>query len=135
MATLHLVESHGEERMLENCFRSQSGNVSVDDERLSAFLMQWKGVEPKIDFEAAVWCRIRASQSVGHRQWGHVRAWSAGFAPFPAWAYTVAAGIVLGIGLGIASPGVRGGRETDNPLLHSRTLTGSYLAMTTGRTR
>ena len=72
MAALYLSESHAEGSTLENRFRSHIGRLSVDNARLSACLMQWKGVEPGVDFEAAVWRRIRDAQSADPRQWGLV---------------------------------------------------------------
>ncbi len=136
MATLHLIESHGGKRMLGNRFRSESGKEPAGDERLSALLQQWKSVEPQANFEAAVWRRIRADQVVDRGSWRFVETWREWLAPLPAWVnVAAAAGIVVGVGMGLSTPAAPGGRQADEPLLHSQTLAGSYLAMATGRTQ
>lgn len=124
--------------MLGTRFRSESGNGPAGDKRLSALLRQWESVEPQTDFEAAVWQRIRADRVTDQGRRSMLETWREWLAPLPAWANVAAAaaGIVAGVGLGLsAQPAAHGGRQADEPLLHSQTLAGSYLAMATGRTR
>ena len=123
--------------MSGNRFRSESGKEPAGDERLSVLLQQWKSVEPQADFEAAVWHRIRADRAVDRGSRRFVETWREWLAPLPAWVNVAAAaaGIVVGIGMGFSTPAAPGGRQADEPLLHSQTLAGSYLAMATGRTQ
>jgi hypothetical protein len=123
--------------MLGNRFRSESGKQPSGDERLSVLLQQWNSVEPKANFESAVWQRIRATRSADRGRRRILEAWREGIVPLPAWVNVAAAaaGIVVGVGMGFSTPAAPGGRQADEPLLHSQTLAGSYLAMATGRTQ
>ena len=42
-------------------FKSERNKAKGGEERLSGLLKAWKGPEPKANFEAAVWRRIRAA--------------------------------------------------------------------------
>jgi hypothetical protein len=123
--------------MVGKHFRSESGKGPAGDERLSTLLHEWKGIEPRADFEAAVWRRIRADQAADRGRRRILEAWREWLDPLPAWVNVAAAaaGIVVGIGMGLSTPAAPGGRQADEPLLHSQTLAGSYLAMATGRTQ
>ena len=118
-------------------FRWEGGKVQEGDERLSALLEQWKGLEPRANFEAAVWRRIRTASAPEQRRLPLVITLRDWFVPRPAWASAMAAaaGIVVGVGLAFSTPAARDGRQADEPLLHSQTLAGSYLTMMTGGTR
>ena len=116
--------------------RSEDGAPRDGDERLSALLRQWKGTEPTAAFKAAVWRRIRTASAQEtyalpeitlRPRWSVLRA---------AWANaaTVAAGIVIGVGLALFAPAREGGR-THEPLVQSHTLAGAYVALVTGGNR
>jgi anti-sigma-K factor RskA len=121
--------------MLGNHFRAESGKEATGDERLSALLQQWKSVEPQADFEAAVWRRIRADRAADRDRRRFGETWREWLDPLPAWVNVaaVAAGIVVGVGMAFSAQPSHVGRQTNDPLLHSQTLAGSYLAMATGR--
>lgn len=111
-------------------FISESGSEVVGDERLSAVLRQWEGVEPQADFDDVVWRRIRAAP-VAHpaRLWDQ---WRDGLLPHPVWTGAVAAAAALVIGLlaGMATPGnARSGGHEAHALLHPRTLMGACAAL------
>ena len=118
-------------------FKSERNKAKGGEERLSGLLKAWKGPEPKANFEAAVWRRIRAAAAPtpqGLNVVMIVREW---LVARPAWvsATAAAAGIIVGVGLAFSTPAVRDGRQADEPLLHSQTLAGSYLTMVTGGAR
>ena len=94
-------------------------------------------MEPHAGFETAVWQRIHAVSAPklpGFSILDRLREW---VVPYPAWASAMAAaaGIVFGVGLAFSEPALRKSHQADEPLLHSRTLAGSYLTMTTGGPR
>jgi hypothetical protein len=107
--------------------RSAAG---APDERLSDLLRQWPEVEPGAGFEAAVWRRIRAVSAA--QPAGSWTRWQAWLQTHPVWAGAAAAAAALAVGLlaGLATPGhaLAQGRET-HALLHSRTLMGTYAAL------
>lgn len=111
-------------------------NGSDGDKRLRALLMQWKGVEPQADFEAAVWRRIRVAQGNDQGLKPILEACREWLAPLPPWVNVAAAaaGIIVGVGVGLINSRAPDGRHGVEPLLHPQTFAGSYLAMTTGRT-
>ena len=118
-------------------FNLKNNPTQDDDSGLTALLHAWKGLEPHTGFETAVWRRIHAVSapkspvlSIFGRLWEWV-------APYPAWASAMAAaaGILVGVGLAFSEPALRKSHQADEPLLHSRTLAGSYLTMTTGGPR
>ena len=119
-------------------FRSESNKTQEADERLSGLLHEWRAFEPKANFESAVWRRIRAASvadQAGLSLSGIFRNW---LMARPAWASAVAASvaILLGAGAGLSSlPGAGSAGQAVEPLLHSQTLAGAYLAMVTGGTR
>lgn len=109
---------------------------SGGDERLKTLLQAWKCAEPPGNFESNVWRRIRAGQPVEERRYPALTVLQDWLAPRPVWTslLAAAAGILLGIGLGIAMPGRPHPGHDTGPLLNSRTLAGSYLTMMGGTT-
>jgi len=102
------------------------------EDRLNAVLGEWRGVKPPANFEAAVWGRIRAvSASESFGGW-LARILGDAILPPSAWATSMAAALAILIGVLWAG---QGRHQADEPLLHSRTLAGAYLAMATGGTR
>ncbi len=124
-------------RMFERHLRPESGKTQEGDERLAALLQEWKGVEPQSNFESCVWRRIRAASALEQRPLPALTVLRDWFVPRTAWANAMAAaaGIIVGVGLALSTPAMRDGHQTNEPLLHSQTLTGSYLTMVTGGTR
>lgn len=103
------------------------------DERLSALLRQWPDIEPKANFEANVWRRIRmegATQSAGI--WARWLDW---FLPHPVWAGAAAVFVALFLGAlaGVTVPG-RGqaSHAGDHTLLSPWTVAGTYLTVSEG---
>ena len=100
------------------------------DERLGALLRQWDGIEPRTNFEASVWRRIRSAPATEAREFqpGVLRGL---FTPPMAWANAafVAVAILAGVWAGTALPRRSQAAE---PLLYAETLAGSYLNMVTG---
>jgi hypothetical protein len=123
--------------MLGRRSRLESTEAQKGAEHLGALLQQWKSVEPQADFEAAVWRRIRADRVADRGGRRFVETWREWLDPLPAWVNVAAAaaGIVVGVGMGFSAQPAHGGRQADEPLLHSYTLAGSYLAIATGRTQ
>jgi hypothetical protein len=126
-----------------------------DNARLKDLLNEWKDIEPSPNFETQVWRRIHAgsasepatilavplsaclpervrSQS-GGAQAGAVREWF--FFHRTLWVNAAAAvvGIILGLWAGLSPPAQAGNSHSPGePLLHSRTIAGSYLVMAAG---
>ena len=91
------------------------------DETLKVLLKQGRGIEPRPGFEAAVWSRIHAAEPVLVSGW---RGWVTPLA--------LAAGIVLGIGLGLIVP-ASGKRVIKSPaMVQNGSLTGAYLMLASG---
>ena len=107
------------------------------DARLSALLREWKVGEPKANFDAAVWRRIRVASTPESQAVPATANWRDWLFPRVAWvtAMAVALGVVVGVWAGFHAPGVRNEHEGAGPLLQHRTLAGSYLVMVTGDTR
>ena len=118
-------------------YRLGSSEARVGDERLSALLQGWKGLETHLNFEAAVWRRIRAAAVSEPRAFPAVTTLRDWFVPRSAWvnAMAAAAGIFVGVGLAFFALAARDGRHANEPLLQARTLAGSYITMVTGGTR
>ncbi len=107
------------------------------DERLSAWLSAWQGIEPRADFEGAVWRRIRAAavpKPQGLPRIATLRQW---MLPHPAWASAIAAtaAIMVGVLVGRFVPAGHESGAHSEPLLHPQTLAGAYLAMARGENR
>ncbi len=105
----------------------------VRDEQLHALLANWRGIEPRDNFETAVWRRIRA-EAIPETRWG----WVAGMLqewilPHPAWATALAASVAIVVGGWAGSASDVQPRATQmHPLLQEHTLAGAYLAMSSG---
>jgi len=91
------------------------------DDKLNAVLKQSKGIEPGPGFEQRVWSRIHTAKPVPVQRW---REWVAPLA--------VAAGIMLGIGLGLLIPANGKAASGDVILARNGSLTGAYLALSSG---
>ncbi len=91
------------------------------DEQLNTLLHQGKGVEPRPGFEQAVWSRIHAAEPATASRWG---AWVVPVA--------VAAGIMIGLGLGVLFPAARPYQGPQAMLVRNGSLTGAYLVLASG---
>ena len=104
------------------------------DERLNALLKQWRDTEPRADFEASVWRRIRTSRAdqaervtlielIGRWLWQ----------PAAAVAMAAVASIIIGFSAGTLS-GLRTATIAPSELqfLGSGTLAGGYVRASTG---
>ena len=88
---------------------------------------QWKGIEPRPDFEARVWARIRSGEVSEAPGW---RDYAGNWFPAPpVWVTAMAASLAILIGAfaGLASAPTHPPHA--DPLLHPQTLAGSYLAL------
>jgi hypothetical protein len=111
--------------------------MKPNDERLSTLLKQWRGIEPKANFEANVWRQIRANATqpterinlielIGRLLWQ------------PAWSMAAAVVVALAVGIwgGVASmPKLRDTSQAELQFLSSGTLAGSYLQMASKEAR
>lgn len=111
--------------------RPDNGNAR--DERLSALLHEWHGIEPHPHFEATVWRHIHAStaEPKGRSFVVWVREW---ILPRPGWAMAMAVAVLVGSVAGIYTPATDRDHHA-NLLLQPRTLAGSYLALAAGESR
>lgn len=91
------------------------------DEKLSALLQTTRGLEPSPDFENAVWDRIHTADRVAVRGW---RDWSVPLA--------LAAGLLLGIGMGVFFPASGKTSQASPTLAHSGSLTSAYMMLAAG---
>jgi hypothetical protein len=111
--------------------------MQPNDDKLKSLLKRWRDVEPRANFEANVWRRIRASRAeqgekvnwidlIGRLLWQ------------PAWslAAALAVGLVVGIWGGIVSvPHRADSSKAELQFLAPGTLAGSYLQMGVKETR
>ena len=107
------------------------------DERLGVLFKQWRDIEPRADFEASVWRRIRTSRAEPAERGNLIEVigrllWQ------PAW--SVAAALVIAVMVGAWGGIASALRRTDSAkaelqFLSSGTLTGSYLQMASKGTR
>ena len=118
-------------------FKSKSGNPAGESEPLSALLQLWEGVEPEAGFEAGVWRRIRTGTTPVCRREPRAGPYPGWLMLRPAWVtgYAAAAAVIVGIGMGLLSQQIFPDRPTAHPLLQSRTVAGTYLAVSTGESR
>ncbi len=123
--------------MVGDRYKSKIDKTAEDDARLSALLRQWEGVEPRDDFDAAVWRKIRMGLPTEFRRAprsGRLLRW------VPArlagtTAIAAAAAVVVGVGMGFLSQRTVPMRPASHPLLQSRTVAGAYLSAITGEFR
>jgi len=107
--------------------------MKPDDQRLQMLLRAWKAPEPRADFEANVWNRIKQQSVEAIRPaplFFVVREW---LVSRPAWtsAAAAAAGLVIGLNMAFAIPHAPVAAFMNSPLLDSRTVAGSYLGLLT----
>ena len=119
-------------------FKSKRGKTAAADARLSALLRQWEGVEPRDDFDAAVWRKSRTGSPIEFRRipgFGH----SPGRIPArSAWTTAIAAAaaaVVVGVGMGFLSQRRVTMPPASHPLLQARTVAGAYVSAATGEFR
>jgi hypothetical protein len=110
------------------------------DVRMGALMAHWRSVEPAVDFEQAVWRRIRAEaaavpQHKGLAGWMCLPGWP--LIPVPGRLLAVAAVVLfllgaggLGVAAGKADAAVRHPYAT--PLLAANTIAGAYASLATG---
>ncbi len=110
--------------------RRDRGNAC--DERLRALLREWQGIEAQPNFEVAVWRGIRASTTEARTSSlaAYFREW---ILPRPVWSAAIAAAVAIVIGglAGFSASTTDARQYASEPLLHPRTLAGSYLYATT----
>lgn len=107
------------------------------EDRLEAVLREWKELHPPANFEAMVWRRIRTvpvSEPLWIRFAGSLRD-ALLFQPAQVTAVAASLAILVGVWVGLRAPAGTDRHLAEEPLLHSRTLAGSYLAMATGVNR
>jgi len=110
--------------------------MNGSDDKLRALLRRWRDIEPKADFEANVWRRIRQAEA-GQPERATVAEWLRRWLPQPVLtlAVIVAASAIIGSSAGVLSTR---GRATIAPgelqFLGSGTLAGGYVKLTTGTT-
>jgi negative regulator of sigma E activity len=109
--------------------------MNQQDDQLRTRLREWRGLEPRADFEAEVWRRVAASAVPGVEWFVALREWF-GVRPLLANAAAVLLAVAVGIGslLAVAQP-QREVFTMNLPTLHGQTLAGNYLAMTSGGMR
>jgi hypothetical protein len=112
--------------------------MKPNDDKFSTLLKKWRDVEPRADFEANVWRRIRATGQ--SEQIERVRLidligrllWQ------PAWSVAAALVVALVVGIwgGVASvPHQADTSKSELQFLSSGTLAGSYLQMAAKESR
>jgi hypothetical protein len=123
--------------MLERWLKTRRILDRPTDLPIKSLLREWQGIEPRANFEASVWRRMRATATTEPLRPGpleDLRGWLAGQ---PIWATALAAtaGVFVGVWIALAVPASRPDRYAATPLLQPQTLTGAYLAMVSGETR
>jgi len=118
-------------------FKTTPDGRDVHDKRLSTLLCEWQGLETHPDFEAAVWRRIRTvsvPEPSARSLLGRLCEW---MAPHPVWAAAMAVTVAIVIGglAGFSASTADSSHRASQPLLHPRTLAGSYLYATAGGDR
>ena len=107
------------------------------DDKLKALLKQWRDIEPKANFEANVWRRIRLAEaeqpeSVTIVGWLQRLLWQPAFSVVAA----VAVAVAVGAWGGVRSAPQRPDRQqSELGFLSTGTLAGSYAHLTTRGTR
>jgi hypothetical protein len=106
--------------------------MNGNDDKLKALLKQWRDIEPKANFEANVWRRIRLTEaeqpeSVTIVEWLQRLLWQ------PAFSVVAAVAIALAVGAwgGVRSAPQRPNRQqSELGFLSPGTLAGSYAQLT-----
>ena len=112
--------------------------MNENDDKLRDRLRQWRSIEPRADFEAAVWQRIAATTTAAEPGQNWLAFWRTWLDMQPAWASVAAVlvGILVGVGSAVTLAQPSYDRlAISTPSLHGQTLTGNYLAMTSGGSR
>lgn len=117
--------------------RAEDSNPREGDACLTALLREWKAVEPRGSFEVDVWRRIRTASVPAHGRANVVTILPKWFAARPVWVGSIAAaaGIVVGAGVALSASAMHDVHEADEPLTHSHTIAGAYLALVAGGIR
>ena len=110
--------------------------MNLNDDKLKALLRQWSEIEPKSNFEANVWRRIRTAadqpeglslaEAIGRLLWQ------------PGWSMVVALLVAVAVGVwgGVVTTAPRAdSTKTELQFLAPGTLAGSYLQMEARETR
>lgn len=99
------------------------------DQRLSALMQQWPAVGAGDGFDEAVWRRIRSVPGIQPVElWN---SWLGFFMPHPIYAGAAATAVALLIGIlvGLHTPGDARGGIGSHALLHPRTLMGTFAVL------
>ena len=109
--------------------------MNEQDRKLKERLQAWRGLEPRADFEAAVWRRVAAAPVAGLEWFEALHQW---FGLRPALASAAALLLAVAVGLGstlaLAQP-QRDLLTISTPALHGQTLASAYLTMASGAAR
>lgn len=93
----------------------------LPDDQLDTLLKQGGRVEVRSGFEQAVWSRIHAAGTVSVPGWRR-----------EVMSLAIAAGVMIGLGLGFLFPVPSHDQGTRPMLVHNGSLTGAYLALVSG---
>jgi anti-sigma factor RsiW len=109
--------------------------MNGNDDKLKALLRQWRDIEPKTNFEANVWRRIRLAEQPENRSiigWLQRLIWQPAFSVVTA----IAVAALVGAWSGTRSaPQSTAQEQSELGFLSSGTLAGSYAQLTTRGTR
>ena len=111
--------------------------MNQNEDKLRALLKQWRDIEPRGNFEANVWRRIRIAAAEHIERVSLVEAMGR-LLSRPAWsvAATLAVALVVGVWGGVASVSRRADTSrAELQFLSSGTLAGSYLQMGANESR
>jgi hypothetical protein len=108
--------------------------MNMNDEQLRALLKRWKDIEPKANFEASVWRRIRDAQAEQPERVSLPQLWRRLlWQPATAVAAVVVASALIGSSAGVLSARVTAGvAPGELQFLGSGTLAGGYVKASTG---
>ena len=112
--------------------------MEQNDKQLSALLKRWREIEPKANFEANVWRRLRLAQAEEPERVSVIqlllRQWL--WQPAASIAAAVILSVVLGSSLGVLSaPKVTSTEQRELGFLSSGSLAGGYLRVAAERER
>lgn len=106
-------------------------DAEKSDAQLSQLLRAWTGIEPKDDFDAEVWRRIKMSRHAS-RTPAVPQPVVGTFRPLRLAAAAVVVGFLLGGGLGWLSSPQTQVADTDEALYYSQNLSNSYTSLVKG---
>jgi len=106
-------------------------NAENPDEQLSQLLRAWPGIEPKDDFEAEVWRRIKTARRTS-RAPAVLQPAVRAFRPLRLAAAAVVVGFLLGSGAGWLSLSQTQVADRDEALYYSQNLSNSYTSLVKG---